>query len=75
LAYSGAGASCLGEVTLIFLMTRPILAKTITPFTGNIPTIVWVACIFYLGIGIVALIQEFQKWRKYFRKNRNRSSR
>jgi hypothetical protein len=74
LAYGGSGASCLGEVTLIFLMTRPILTQMITPFTGTTPAIAWLACVFYLCIGIVALLQEFLCWRKYFRGNRNHSS-
>jgi hypothetical protein len=65
LSYSGAGTSCLGEVAMLFLTTRPILTKDITPYTGIVPGIIWVACIFYLGIGIAVIFEEYFSWKKF----------
>jgi hypothetical protein len=63
-SYIGTGAGCLGDVALIFLMTRPILSEHVTPFDGNIPLIVWLACAFYGIIGILIFIDQWFRWRK-----------
>jgi hypothetical protein len=41
----------LGEVALLFSMTRPTLAAEIVPFEGHAPGIVWVLLAIYAGAG------------------------
>ncbi len=42
----------LGEVALLFSMTRPTLAATTVPFTGHAPWIVWICLAVYSGAGV-----------------------
>lgn len=69
LAYFGTGGGCLGDVALIFVMTRPALNQNVTPFTGDIPIIVWLALIFYLGIGILIVRDQWLVWKKFLEKS------
>ena len=42
----------LGEVALLFSMTRPTLAAETVPFEGHTPLIVWVLLVGYTGAGL-----------------------
>jgi len=70
LSYVGTGAGCLGDVAVIFLMTRPILSEHVIPFKGGVPWVVWLACFFYGAIGIRILFDQWFYWRKYHEKRR-----
>ena len=43
----------LGEIALLFSMTRPTYVEDTIPFTGPIPWIVWAFVILYAGIGLL----------------------
>jgi hypothetical protein len=73
MACFGAGAPPLGEVAMLFLMTRPVLTEEITPYSGKVHGIVWVAIGIYLSAGIILLALEFRYWKKrYLEKHGNR---
>jgi hypothetical protein len=57
----------LGEVALLFSMTRPLPDAELTPFTGRIPGMVWICLLLYGGVGLVFLAAEFRWMRKQFR--------
>lgn len=66
LAYLGTGGGCLGDVALIFVMTRPVLNQDSTPFNGDVPLIVWLACFFYLSAGVMIVRDQWLRWRKVY---------
>ena len=75
MAYFGTKAPPLGEVAMLFVMTRPILTEGVTPYSGKVPGIVWTAIGIYLSAGIILLVLEFRYWRRrYLKKNGNRKS-
>ena len=46
-----ARSACLGEIALLFAMTRPIPVETTVAFDGPAPRTVWLLLAAYAGIG------------------------
>jgi len=49
----------LGEIALLFSMTRPTLAAKTVPFTGHAPWIVWICLAVYTGGGVFSSGSRF----------------
>jgi hypothetical protein len=58
----------LGEVALLFSMTRPTLADRTVPFQGHTPWIVWVLVAAYAGIGLFLIWFEVRSCRRLLRR-------
>jgi hypothetical protein len=54
----------LGEVALLFSMTRPCLAAETVPFDGHVPLIVWVLLVAYAGAGVFFIGFEIRSCRR-----------
>lgn len=65
MGWMAVNASPLGEVALLFSMTRPILVSDIFPYLGKIPGIIWAASFFYLVMATYLLFTEYRSWRKW----------
>ena len=65
-----ANSWSLGEVALLFSMTRPTLAETTVPFEGHAPAIVWVLFAVYLGTGLFSIWFEIRSIRRRWRGHR-----
>jgi len=63
-----AGSWSLGEVALLFSMTRPTLADKTVSFTGHVPSIVWVMLFFYAGSGLFLIWYEIRCIRRRIHK-------
>ncbi|MCK5707709.1 MAG: hypothetical protein KAI43_08650 [Candidatus Aureabacteria bacterium] len=63
-----ADSSCLGEIAMLFCMTRPVMAEKKTSYKGNGPGSFWILSSFYLIGAIVLLSEEFRIWRKLIKK-------
>lgn len=65
----GAGSWSLGEVALLFSMTRPCLVDESIPYKGRAPRLVWVLVAVYAGLGLFFIGFEIRscrrKWRQY----------
>jgi hypothetical protein len=48
----------LGEIALLFSMTRPVSAARIEAFSGPIPWVVWLAMVVYFGAGVFFIVME-----------------
>ena len=59
-----ANSWSLGEVALLFSMTRPTLAAKTVPFEGHAPAIVWVLFAVYLGTGLFSIWFEMRSMRR-----------
>jgi hypothetical protein len=59
----------LGEVALLFSMTRPILAPETVPFEGHAPFIVWVLLAVYTGAGLFFIWFEIRSARRLIRRH------
>ena len=59
----------LGEVALLFSMTRPTLAAETVPFDGHTPLIVWVFVVVYAGAGLFFIWFEIRSIRRRIRWN------
>jgi hypothetical protein len=57
----------LGEVALLFSMTRPTLAARTVPFTGHVPAVVWIMFAVYLGVGLFSIWFEIRSIRRRIR--------
>ena len=57
----------LGEVALLFSMTRPTLAAETVPFAGPTPWIVWVLLVVYAGAGLFMIWFEIRSCRRLIR--------
>ena len=57
----------LGEVALLFSMTRPTVAAETAPFTGRTPWIVWLLLVVYLGAGLFMIWFEIRSCRRLLR--------
>lgn len=66
-------SSSLGEVALLFSMSRPSLVEELVPYDGNIPGIVWVLLCIYLGVGALFIGLEVRGIRRALSKYRQRS--
>jgi hypothetical protein len=62
-----ADSWCLGEVALLFSMTRPTLAAEIVPFEGHAPGVVWVCLLVYAGAGTFFIWFEIRSVRRMIR--------
>lgn len=60
----GAKSWSLGEVALLFSMTRPTLAVRTVPFTGHAPGIVWLCLVAYLLAGVFFIWFEIRSVRR-----------
>jgi len=58
----------LGEVALLFSMTRPTLAAETVPFEGHTPYIVWILLILYTGAGLFFIWFEIRSIRRRIRR-------
>ena len=54
----------LGEVALLFSMTRPTCAAKPVPFTGSTPPMVWLMLAFYTAGGVFFIWYEIRSWRR-----------
>jgi hypothetical protein len=60
----------LGEVALLFSMTRPTLATETVPFEDHVPLIVWVCFVVYAGAGIFFIWFEIRSVRRLIRRRK-----
>ena len=60
----------LGEVALLFSMTRPTLAPQTVPFEGRTPPLVWLLLIVYLLVGAFLIGYEIRCLRRRIRRHR-----
>jgi hypothetical protein len=60
----------LGEVALLFSMTRPTLAPETSSFEGHAPFIVWVVLAVYTGAGLFFIWFEIRSARRLIRRHR-----
>jgi len=67
LSYGSCKTACLGEVALLFLMTRPIASNQIMVYEGRLPMLVNVVISFYLICGILLLLPEIIQWNKWYK--------
>jgi hypothetical protein len=58
----------LGEVALLFSMTRPTYAAQPIPFEGPTPPIVWLLLAVYAGLGLLAIWFEIRSCRRLVRR-------
>lgn len=58
----------LGEVALLFSMSRPDEVGEVVPYEGNVPGIVWVMLVAYLGVGGMFVVLEVRAIRRLLRK-------
>jgi hypothetical protein len=59
-----ADSGCLGEVALLFSMTRPVQGLEVIPFTGRVPGIVWLLLALYAGLGLGFIGSEIRSCRR-----------
>jgi hypothetical protein len=59
----------LGEVGLVFSMTRPTLAAQTVPFEGRAPAVVWILFVMYAAIGLFLIWYEIRCLRRRIRRN------
>jgi len=55
-----ADSGCLGEVALLFSMTRPAYGVERVPFTGHAPGVVWILLFVYAGLGLFFIGTELR---------------
>ena len=60
----------LGEVALLFSMTRPTLAADTVPFEGHTPPVVWVLLATYTGAGVFFIWFEIRSVRGLIRRHK-----
>jgi hypothetical protein len=59
----------LGEVALVFSMTRPTLATETVPFAGHAPLVVWILMATYATIGLFLIWYEVHCLRRRMRRH------
>ena len=64
----------LGEVALLFSMTRPTHAAQQVPFTGRTPPMVWLLLAVYAGVGLFSIGFEVRSCRRLLRRHRAASA-
>lgn len=64
----------LGEVALLFSMSRPNQVDEVVPFDGNVPGIVWVMLAAYLGVGVMFISLEVRGMRRALKQYRGREA-
>lgn len=65
-----ANSWSLGEVALLFSMTRPNLAANTVPFEGHTPYIVWICLAAYTSLGAFFIWFEIRSVRRLIRRRR-----
>lgn len=60
----------LGEVALLFSMTRPNSASDTVPFEGHAPFIVWICLAAYTSVGVFFIWYEIRCTRRLIRRHR-----
>ncbi|MHB1034150.1 MAG: hypothetical protein ACYC35_04875 [Pirellulales bacterium] len=60
----------LGEVAILFSMTRPTLQAETVPFEGPVPWIVWCLLVVYTGVGVFLIWFEIHSCRRLIRRFR-----
>jgi len=70
MGHLAADSWSLGEVAMLFSMTRPTTASKTVPFEGRAPWIVWVFLAFYLGAGLFFIGFEVRSCRRAVRRYR-----
>ena len=63
---AAAGSWSLGEVALLFSMTRPTAAAVTIPGDGHVPWIVWTLLAIFAGTGTFLIWFETRSWRGLF---------
>jgi len=58
----------LGEIALLFSMTRPVRVTETVSFTGHAPGIVWAMLAFYAGSGVLVIRLEIHGLRRHARR-------
>jgi hypothetical protein len=53
---------CLGEVAILFSMTRPCQTTNIIPFEGRVPGIVYLLMFIYFSTGFMFIYFEIRSW-------------
>jgi hypothetical protein len=61
---------CLGEIALLFSMSRPAPPHVSVPFAGPVPRMVWAAAAVYLTFGLLLIIGQTQRWLRWARRRR-----
>ncbi|HKK19110.1 MAG TPA: hypothetical protein VJ952_10560 [Opitutales bacterium] len=61
----------LGEVALLFSMSRPNQVGQVVHYDGNVPGIVWVMLAAYLGVGVMFIALEVRGIRRTLKKYRS----
>ena len=67
-----ADAGCLGEVALLFSMTRPLRGLEVVPFVGHFPGTVWLLLCTYASIGFLLIALEIRTCLKLFSRRQTR---
>jgi hypothetical protein len=60
----------LGEIALLFSMTRPVCVEKIVPFEGRTPFIVWICLAAYAGMGLFCIWFEIRSCRRLIKQQR-----
>lgn len=64
MGYVAVDSRSLGEVALLFSMSRPSSVNEITPYDDNVPGIVWIMLTAYLGVGSMFIALELRGIRR-----------
>ncbi len=68
MGYAAVDSRSLGEVALLFSMSRPSSVDDVVPYDGNVPGIVWVMLAAYLGVGSMFIGLEIRGIRRLWQK-------
>jgi len=60
-------SGCLGEVALVFSLTRPVPAKPISTQSPGIPLVVWMMLGVYLIPAALLIWVEYRHWKKWLK--------
>ena len=60
----------LGEVALLFSMSRPSQIDKVVPYSGNVPGIVWIMLAAYSGVGTMFIVLEIRGMRRALKRYR-----
>lgn len=71
MGYLAANSWSLGEVALLFSMTRPTYTATTIPYKGFAPALVWIAMFLFAGIGLLLIWIEIRHCRRLARATRS----
>jgi hypothetical protein len=67
LSYANCRISCMGEIALLFLMSRPIVSDQVRLYEGHMPLMVSFLISAYLLIGFGLIFREAIYWQKRFK--------